>query len=270
MKKAAIHRNQPIVAHHQAPEAAQPGKGALDFIPTAVAPELATVLQLWFRSIPPMRANQIDAALPLQALAKRITVVALISDQPRHALTGSTPPQARHLHLVQRGFDQLDFRGRGRSKCASQRNTLAVDHHHPLCSFALLGLADAEPPFFAGAKLPSAKTSSHIRYCCWSSWPSKPRQTSIQMSNSSQSFKRRQQVLGLGYRSGRSRQRAPVLSTQRMPSSTGRLLRHGRPPLLPGFILGSSGSSFSHWSSFKSGAVRAIGSPPTAYYPKSP
>src|SRR5512138_1299237 len=210
MKKRAIHRNQPIIAHHQAPEAAQPGKGALDFIPTAVAPELATVLQLWLGAIPPMRTNQVDATLPLQPLAKRVTVIALISDQPRHALAGSTPPYARHLHLVQRGFDQFDFRGRGRSKCASQRNTLAVDHHHPLCSFALFGLADAQPPFFAGAKLPSAKTSSHIKYCCRSSWPSKARQISSQMSNSSQSFKRRQQVLGLGNRSGKSRQRAPV------------------------------------------------------------
>ena len=74
MNKRAIHRNQPIVAHHQAPEAPQPGKGALDFIPATVAPELATVLQLWYRAIPPMRTNQIDAEF-LQPLSQRVTII---------------------------------------------------------------------------------------------------------------------------------------------------------------------------------------------------
>jgi hypothetical protein len=38
---------------------------------------------------------------------------------------------------------------------------------------------------------------------------------------------------------------------------------------LPGAVLGSRGSSFSHCSSFKNEVVRAIGSPPIAYYLKS-
>jgi hypothetical protein len=38
---------------------------------------------------------------------------------------------------------------------------------------------------------------------------------------------------------------------------------------LPDAVLGSRGSSFSHCSSFKNEVVRAIGSPPTAYYLKS-
>jgi hypothetical protein len=144
MKKRAIHRNQPLPAHHQTPEGAQPGKGALDYKSATVAPELATVLQPWLGAIPPVRANQIDAALPLQSLSQRVTVVVLVGDQ-------------------------LDLRRRGGSKCASQRNTLAVYHHHPLSSLALFGLADAGPRFFAGAKLPSAKVSCHCKYCCSSS-----------------------------------------------------------------------------------------------------
>jgi hypothetical protein len=46
----------------------------------------------------------------------------------------------------------------------SQRNTFAVDHHHPLCALAPLGPADAFAPFFAGAKLPSTNASD--QYSC--------------------------------------------------------------------------------------------------------
>ena len=175
---------------------------------------------------------------------------------------------ARDLHLLQGGFDQLHFRRRGRSKCASKRNTLAVDHHHPLRTFAALGFADTEPPFFAGAKLPSAKVSCQFKYCRSSSSANSARQTSNQIPRSSHSFSRRQHVDGLGYRSGRSRQRAPLLSTQRIPSNDNRLSLHGLPPCLPGAVVGSKGSSFFHCSSFKNQVVRAIGSPPIAYYLK--
>jgi len=48
--------------------------------------------------------------------------------------------------------------------------------------------------------------------------------------SSSQRFNRRQHVAGLGYSLGRSHHRAPVFSTQRMPSITARLPIQGRPP----------------------------------------
>jgi hypothetical protein len=88
------------------------------------------------------------------------------------------------------------------------------------------------------------------------------------MSISSQTFSRRQQLLWLGTARA-DHQRAQVLSTHRIPSSTLRLLRPGRPLFLPGGIVGSRGWSFNHWSSINSGAGRAIVSPPTAYYPKA-
>jgi hypothetical protein len=46
-----------------------------------------------------------------------------------------------------------------RGKDASERNTLAVDHHHPLRSFAQFGRANKVFPFFAGAKLQWMKAS---------------------------------------------------------------------------------------------------------------
>ena len=45
----------------------------------------------------------------------------------------------------------------------SARNTLAVDHHHPLRSLAPLGFSDSCAPFFAGAKLPSRKRFAPVQ-----------------------------------------------------------------------------------------------------------
>jgi hypothetical protein len=102
----------------------------------------------WISAIPPMRANQFDAAVLLQRLLQRVTVISLAHAQLPHSLAGSTSVPPRRPHLVVSGFVQLDLRRRGRSKCTSRRNSLVADHHHPPCSFALLGLADAGTPFF--------------------------------------------------------------------------------------------------------------------------
>ena len=206
--------------------------------------------------------------LGLQPLSPRIPVVGLVRDQPPHALAWPAPSPARHLYLLQGLFDPSPFRRRGRSQCASQRNPLAVAPH-PLRSLAALGFSDTGSPFFAGAKLPSAKVSSKFRYGRSSGSAGKARQTSSQTPNSSQSFSRRQQVEALGYRRGRSRQRAPLWSTPRMPSKTCRLSCQALPSLGTAAVLGKSGYSFFHCSSFGNGVVGAIGSPPTAYYPKS-
>jgi hypothetical protein len=267
MKKGAIDSNQAVPTHHQTPEIAQPGKGPLDFPASTISAQLPAVLELGLGSITAVRTNQVDTMF-LQPLAQRITVISLVGDQPFHAFTRPTTTRTRNLHVLQGLFDQGDFRRRGRCQCASQRNTLAVDHHHPLRTLAALGFPDARPPFFAGAKLPSAKVSSQSRYCRSSSSFKKARQISNQTPRSSQCFNRRQQVAGLGYLSGRSRHLAPVLNTQRIPSKTCRLLAQGRPPLGPGTLWGNKGSSFCHCSSFINQVVRAIGSPPIAFYLK--
>jgi hypothetical protein len=159
---------------------------------------------------------------------------------------------------------KFQFRGRCRGKGASQRNTLAVRHHHPLRALALLGFADAGPPFLAGAKLPSMKASCQSKAPLASSWAKKARQISSQIPLSSQSFRRRQHVDELGYLLGRSSHLAPVLSIQRIPSRTRRLSAGGLPPF--GFRLGSGskGSIFCHCSSFINRVFSAIGSPPIA------
>jgi hypothetical protein len=82
-----------------------------------------------------------------------------------------------------------------------------------------------------------------------SSWPRKPRHMRSQVPSSSHCRKRRQQVDPPGYPSGRSRHRAPVFKTQRIPSTTSRLLTRGRPPSGERRGRGRCGSILAHCAS---------------------
>jgi hypothetical protein len=131
----------------------------------------------------------------------------------------------------------------------SQRNTLAVDHHHALRTLAPLGFSDVGAPFFADMNEPSMNVFSQSSRPRASRWPRNARHIASQVPSSSQCRKRRQQVAPLGYPSGRSRQRAPVLSTQRIPSTTARLLMRGRPPVRERRGRGRCGSILAHCAS---------------------
>jgi hypothetical protein len=111
----------------------------------------------------------------------------------------------------------------------SQWNALAIDQYHPLRALAPLGFANSSAPFFADTKLPSRKVSSQSSSWSWFSAASKARQACNQTPCSSHCRNRRQQVGPLGYSAGRSRHRAPVLSTHRMPSKHSRFAAQGRP-----------------------------------------
>jgi hypothetical protein len=84
-------------------------------------------------------------------------------------------------------------------------------------------------PLVCRAKLPSRNDSLHCN--CWRSFNSlrNVRQMFNQTPRSSQSRRRRQQVEGCGYFSGRSCLRAPLRRIQRIPSNTRRFSIHGRP-----------------------------------------
>ena len=263
MKERMINCKRAVVAHHQSAEVAEPGEGALHDPASAVASQCPTVLRRRFAPILPMRDDQFDAALR-QLRAQWIAIVAPIDDQANRLLPGTTGamptpyPDGR-----QRRRDELDFRRGRRVKVVSQRNTLAVDHHHPLRPLAPLALSDSAAPFFAGAKLPSRNDSLHFN--CWRSFNSlrTARQTFIQTPCFSQSRSRRQHVEGCGNFSGRSCQRAPLRRIQRILSSTRRFSIHGRPPLRCLGGLGSQGAIFFHCASVSNGPDRAIG-PPSA------
>ena len=246
MEKRIIHPKRAVVAHNEPAEISQPGERAFDFPTVAIAAQWPAILGRGFAAVLAMGTDQFDAP-GLQLFSQGIAVVGAIGNESPHAAFGPPWLAAGHPHLRQRPLDQLHFCWRGRVQVVSQRNTLAVDHHHPLRALATLGFANAVAPFLAGAKLPSMKLSLQSSWPRWSSSARKCRQTLSQTSCCSQRRSRRQQVAGLTPKSGgRSRQRAPVLSTHKMPSRTARLSFHGRPAL---DRLGSKGSSLAHCSS---------------------
>lgn len=231
----------------QAAKVVQPGEGAFDDPTFAIAPQMATILCGRSGAAFAMGRYQQGPASQ-QPPAQPIAVVSPVGDDAQRPFLRSAGSLARHRDGVQGRFDQGHLRRTGRDQLVSERNTLAVDHHHPLRAFPPLGLADRVAPFLAGAKLPSTKLSLQSSCSRPSSSRKNSRQTCNQTSSSSQSRRRRQQVQAEGYFDGKSRHRAPVLSTHRMPSKTLRLSAQGRPPLR---ILGRSGSMRCHCESLR-------------------
>jgi len=245
MKESLIDHNVPVPADHQAARIAQPRKCPLYSVATFIPPHFASIVIFTFLVIAAIRTNQLDPAFG-QTFPQWIAVVGLIGDQsswifPRPAATFS-----RHGNAFDRLFQERYFRRGRRVQVVSQRNTLAVDHHHPLRALAPLGLADAVAPFLAGAKLPSMNASDQSNWPFSSNSARKARQMVSHTSCSSQSRSRLQQVDGLGYSLGKSAHGAPVRRIHRMPSKTLRLSAQGRPPLLDFAGFGSKGSIFFH------------------------
>jgi hypothetical protein len=138
------------------------------------------------------------------------------------------------------------------------RKTRAVCHRHDLRTFAALGLSHCPPPFLATTKKPSMKHSDKSKSP--RSFKSLASVCRIFSSTPSlrHSWKRRWQVAGEGYRSGKSCQAAPVRSTHKIPASTSRLFTLGRPlPSSLGGFSGIRGFRIAHCSS-----VKSIGHPP--------
>lgn len=262
MEEGLINPQRAVIAHDQAPEIAEPSEGAFDGPAPFVTPQRPAVLCRRLAPILAVRSNQLDPT-PGQLFPQRVAVVAAIGNQPHQLLPRTTRPMPRpYLDGRQRRFDAFDFRRGRRVKVVSQRNTLAVDHHHPLCPLAPLGFSDPCAPFFAGAKLPSRNASLHFNCCRSFNSAQNARHRFNHTPCSSQSLSRRQQVDGDGNASGKPCQRAPLRSIHKMPSNTLRSLAGGRPPRGRAGCLGSKGRIFSHWASVSNRPYRAIRPPP--------
>ena len=237
------------MAYKQSAELTEPCVGALDDPAALVASEFPAVFMLSGLAVLAIRNDEVDASLP-ESISERIGVVGTVGDYafrllPRPAFGPGD------VDLGERGFRKRNFSRRGTFEPNSQRMTASVDQYHPLRALAALGFTDRGAPFFAGAKLPSRNVSSHCSSPSPSSAPSNARHASSHTSCSSHRFKRRQQVAGDGYLSGKNLHAAPVCNTHRMPSRQARFDTHGRPRLsLRRFGSGSSGSINSHCASF--------------------
>ncbi len=240
-----------LMTNQQTTELTEPCVGSFHDPSTFVTTQLATVFVA-----PPLVAlsighDQFDAA-PSKPLTQRVRVVSTVSDYSLRLLS-RTAFRTRDADFGERGLRKLNFCWIGTFQPNSQLKTLTVGQYHPLCALAALGFADRSAPFFAGAKLPSRKASSHFRSPSASSAPSSARHAASQTPSSSHCFSRRQQVEGDGNTSGRKRHAAPVCRIHKIPSKQLRFDAQGRPRL--SFLRhpsGNNGSINSHCSSVNS------------------
>lgn len=258
MHKSSINKRIIIPPNNKSAEIPQPRKKSFDFPAAFVSSQGSSVLHRRFFPIPSMGANQVDTHFQ-KSDPKRVTIVSSISNNPI---------RETHGYLVERFNGQFAFVWRGRENLVSHRKTLAVCHHHKLCSFSLFGFSDTRPPFFAGAKVASIKHSLQSIWPASSSSAMKARQIFNQVPSSSHCFNRRQQVDGLGYSLGRAFHGAPVQRIQRMPSRHPREGRKLGPPFFDRFGRGMNGAIFPHCPSDSSSFRVFIKSSRTFYYPK--
>jgi len=248
MEERTVDHNVSLLTDDQSTIVAEPGESAFDLPSAFIASHLATIVVLSLSVVTAIRADQFDSTTR-QKLAKTITVIPFVCDEPLWIFSWPPTPLAGHRYCSESSVDKFHFRRGRRVQVVSQRNTVAVDHHHPLCPLAPAGLADTEPPFLAGAKLPSIKASDQSNCPRWSNLARNARQALSQTSCCSQSFSRRQHVEGLGYSLGKSAHGAPVRRTQRIPSKTLRFSIQGRPPYFDFWGWGNNGSIFFHCAS---------------------
>ncbi len=233
-----------FVTNNKTTEVVEPRKNAFDLPPTAVSTEFSPVLRLR-QAIAAIGRNQVNAAFLKKTSVESIAVVRFVADEPLRQIL--RPCSIESL------FNQRYFVRRSVGNAGGDRNTMAVCDRHDLASLAAFGFADRVAPFLAPEKEPSIKASvkSILPRCSKSSanaariWAKTPIWVHC--------WNRRWQVWYGGYLSGRSFQGAPVRKTHKMPLSTSRGSRGGR-PRPPGFrcIGGTSGSMRRHCSLVRS------------------
>jgi hypothetical protein len=183
MEERLIHADFMFVMHEQSPEVSHPRNAAFHLQSMFVSPQLPAVLRRGLAPVALVRADQIVAP-PLETFAQRVGIGGAVIDQT-FGIFPWPAAASGDRHPLQRRLDQRHFMRRRRGQLNSQRKTLAACHHHPLRTLSAFGLSDAVAPFFAGAKLPSAKVSSQSSRPCSSNSPRNFRQMSSQTPCSS-------------------------------------------------------------------------------------
>jgi hypothetical protein len=250
VEKALKHCEDAVVADLDATEVLQPGVGALDFPALAVATQLAFVLESAIADVLSVGDDQLRPTL-FEPRSQSIGVIASIGNDSAQMGAGASTSNAWNLHLLERSLREPAFGNLRGRKLDSDRNALAVDHHHALRTFPATCFADCRAPFFAVMNVASRKASSQSSNRRWSSMDNNFCQAASQIPSSSHIRSQRQQVEPSGYCSGRSRHRAPVRKTQKMPSKQDRFDAHGRPrPSLRRLGSGNRGPNAFHCASF--------------------
>lgn len=210
-----------LIPGYKSPEVLDPADGSLDLPPTFVSPECSPVLSRRLFSIGFVRSDKLDSAFS-QTKSQRVAISGLVINQlARSAVNRS---------IAEERLDEINFVRAGTFNHVATGRTIAVGQQHDLGALAAFGLAYAKAPFFADENVPSAIDSSRSILPWRSSLLTKRDHAFLNKPDSVHCFRRRQQVGYEGKRDGKSRQRAPVRSTQVMASKQSREDARGRPP----------------------------------------
>ena len=255
MQESQIHDGVEFVAYDETAESMQPSEGALNDPAATITAQGPSILRSRPRARGSVRRDQ-SRTVSGKRPSQRVTVIAAIRNQTRKT-------SARNTDIGQHRFQQGGLTRGGAVDVQSQRHAFAVGDQHHFRAFTPAGWANLIAPPFAEAKVASTKHSVNFRRLRRSSRRNSFRQIASQTPNCSYKAKRLQQVEGLGYDDGRSRQRAPVLSTHRIPSSAARSSAQGRPPFGPPRSFGNSGASCRHCRSVNIRSYRGMRPPLT-------
>ena len=139
-----------LPARDQASVVVKPGKEPLDLPTPFGAPQGTTVLRD-VASIPAVRGDQLDLALPEEPLVQGVAVVGPVADQPAN--------DVGEKRVVESLFDEGDLVRRSTCNANGDWKTDRVCDRHDLGSLAALRLSDGRAPFLAPAKEPSMNAS---------------------------------------------------------------------------------------------------------------
>lgn len=143
-----------FVSHEQAAEAMQPTDGSLHNPTPLVTPHLSAIVRFRTRAVVSMRAEQLKPIFR-QVLTKRVAVIGFVGNHG-HAV-GQFDPVG---NCVESRDNQFRFRDVGRGRRNADRNPVGIRDDLDLDALADLGFSDFVPPFCAGVKVASAKSSS--------------------------------------------------------------------------------------------------------------
>ncbi len=229
------------------PKVLQPGEEPFNLPAMAITPQRSSILSSRLLTIGFMRSDQFNALMS-QFLVQRITVIGSISNQSFGTLLDKAAGE--------RSFDQSDFMRRSTFNGYGDRKTSAICHCHELATFAPLGLSHPSTPFLAMTKVPSMKHSVKSSLPRSLTSLTSTRRIFSNTPACTHSWYRRWQVWYGGYRSGRSRQEAPVRRIHRMPLRISRSATLGLPR--PSVWRGGLGSK--DFTIFHCSSLRSIGS----------
>ena len=232
-----------LPADHQPTKVMEPGKKSFHSPTPAVAPQGTAILSV-HPALTVMRCDHLDAIAVSQISVQAVAVVSFVADQPRREGVEEAVPED--------AFNELALMRRSAFDTNGERKTVIIGESDDFRPFAALGRPDREAPFFAPVKEASMKASSSWSLPRACSSLARTRKMRSSLPSRTHCWKRRWQVWYGGYFLGSSRHCAPVPRTHRIPLSTARVSRHGRPRPSERRWGRKIGSINSHWASLSS------------------